>query len=150
MPDFNKGGAARTPIGKNVPYSSTKGLIFDNGTFSKDGIPSVTIDGDATKILQPGTIVAKATSGTFSGKLGVFSAAATDGRQTAANIVGVAETFLPWQLLERDVEIAFGIEGRYVQAACFEYDAGNLRIALTNTTRDAIYALAKFRNLVFD
>lgn len=152
MADFSKGGAARTPLGKVVPYSSTKGLVYARGgfTFGKALIPAVTIDGDSQKILQPGVILAKATSGADSGKVGVFSAAATDGRQTAANIVGVNDTWLPWTLLERDTEVTAIIGGRLIQTLCAEYDGTSAKIALGNTTRDAIYALAKFRNLVFD
>ena len=97
-------------------------------------------NGDRTKILQPGTVIAKITSGDDSGKVGVFSAAASDGRQTVANVVGVADTFLPWELTERDAPIAVTYEATVVQGWCFEYDASNAPIALSNTTRDAIIA----------
>ena len=99
---------------------------------------SVTINGNAgQKILQPGTVMAKITSGGDSGKIGPFSAAATDGRQTAANIVGINTTFLPWQLIERDVEVAVAYECTAVQAWCYEYNGSNAVITLTNTTADA-------------
>jgi hypothetical protein len=97
--------------------------------------------GDVSKVLQPGTVIAKMTSGANIGKFGVFQAGATDGRQTAANIVGVADTFVPWMLLERDVDIAVTYEATVVQAWCFEYNAAGQPIALTNTTRDAMLAL---------
>lgn len=97
--------------------------------------------GDISKVLQPGTVIAKITSGTYIGKFGVFQAGATDGRQTAANIVGVADTFVPWMLLERDVDIAVTYEATVVQAWCIEYNAAGLPIPLSNTTRDAILAL---------
>ena len=65
-------------------------------------------------------------------------AGASDGRQTATNIVGLNNTFLPWQLMERDVEVAALYRCTAVQAWCFERDAGGSRIALTNTTADAM------------
>ncbi len=61
-------------------------------------------------------------------------AGATDGRQTTANIVGICNTFLPWQLMERDVEIAVIYEADVVQANCIELDTAGAEIALTNTT----------------
>ena len=106
-------------------------------------LPESSIDGDTQKILQPGTVVARSTSGADSGKLGVYQATTpTDGRQTAANIVGVADTFLPWELLERDANIAYAYEGTVVQAWCFEYNAAGAQVVLSNTTRDAILALS--------
>lgn len=102
---------------------------------------TASVGGDVTKILQPGTVIAKITSGTFIGKFGVFQAGATDGRQTAANIVGVSDTFVPWQLEERDVDIAVTYEATVVQAWCIEYNAAGSAIPMSNTTRDAILAL---------
>jgi hypothetical protein len=139
MPDVQLGPDYSTPFGRNVWLRSTDSLQFEHYTFAKAGIPAVTIDGFAgQKVLQPGTAIAKITSGGDAGKVGVFSAGATDGRQTAANLVGICNTFLPWQLIHRDVEIAVAYAGTGVQAWCFEYDAGNLRIALSNTTADAL------------
>lgn len=59
---------------------------------------------------------------------------ATDGREDAANIVGVCNTFLPWQTMERDVEVAVIYEATVIQARCIEYDAAGLEIALSDTT----------------
>ena len=64
----------------------------------------------------------------------------TDGRQLTANILGVNDTFLPWELLERNANVAVVYEATVVQAWCFEYNAAGAAIALTNTTRDAIVA----------
>lgn len=140
MPSYTKGGTLRVPFGKNEFLASVRDVKTASYTFASAAIPTETIDGDALKVLQPGTVIAKATSGGSSGKVGVFDDAATDGRQTTANIVGICATFLPWQLEERDVEIAVVYECAAVQAWCFEYVAG-VRTALTNTTRDAIVAL---------
>lgn len=63
-----------------------------------------------------------------------------DGRSVVTNIVGINKTFLPWQLMERDVEIGVVYEGTVIQEWCIELDADGLETAMTNTTRDAIVA----------
>lgn len=148
MPHFDKGGTPRAPFGSNEYLRSTQDVKKESYTFAKAGIPTETIDGYTQAVLQPGTVVAKITSGPDAGKIGVFDSGATDGRQTAANIVGINDTFLPWQLLERDVEVAVTYEATVVQGWCFEYVAG-VRAALTNATRDAIVAAAPTRGLLF-
>lgn len=139
MSTFVKGGGARTPFGRNEFLRSTKGLKVEHYTLAAATVPAQTIDGFANqKIVQPGTVMAKITSGADSGKIGPFSAAATDGRQTLANIVGINRTFLPWQTIERDVEIAVVYDASCVQGWCIEFDATNTAIALTNTTAAAL------------
>lgn len=142
MASFVKGPvpAAHTPFGKNEFLRSTQDVKYEHYSCASAVIPEREIDGSTQKILQPGTVMARITSGDDIGKIGPFSAAATDGRQTLANIVGINGTFLPWQLLERDVEVAVVIEGRVVQAWCIELDAGDLEIPLSNTTADALVA----------
>lgn len=142
MASFDKGPvpAAYTPFGKNEFLRSTQDVKYEHYSCASAVIPEREIDGSTQKILQPGTVMARITSGDDIGKIGPFSAAATDGRQTLANIVGINGTFLPWQLLERDVEVAVVIEGRVVQAWCIELDAGDLEIPLSNTTADALVA----------
>ena len=99
MASFDKGGGARTSFGKNEFLRSTQDVKTDSVSMAKSGIPAETIDGYTDqKVLQPGTLIAKITSGPDSGKYGVFDFGATDGRQTAANLVGIDQTFLPWQL----------------------------------------------------
>jgi hypothetical protein len=135
MPDFQKGPNWRQPFGRNNFLRSTQDVKTESFTFSKAAIPAEEIDGYAgQKVLQPGTVLAKITSGPEAGKVGVFQAGATDGRQTAANIVGLNNTFLPWQLMERDVEVAAVVECRAVQGWCFEYNSDGDRVALTNAT----------------
>lgn len=126
-----------TAVGTTTTFSYERinanvGSAADTGT--------AIANGDRRKILQPGTLIASITSGADDGKVGVFSAAASDGRQTVANVVGVTDTFLPWELTERDAPIAVVYEATVVQAWCFEYDASDQPIALSNTTRDAIIA----------
>lgn len=141
MPDFRKDTFA-TPFGKNVYLRSTQDVKTISYTVAKGSVPATTIDGHSgQKVLQPGTVMAKITSGGDTGKIGPFSADASDGRQTLANIVGINNTFLPWQLIERDVEVAVVYEASVVQANCIELDDSNEPIALTDTTADAMVAL---------
>jgi len=127
----------RTPLSKNVYLGSTVGLTFESYTCAPALVPDETVDGFTMKVLQPGTLMAKATSGANSGKVGVFSAAATDGRQTAANIVGVADTFVPWQLNERDVDIAVLTHGVVNPTRCYGYDDGGTKMNLIDLDADA-------------
>lgn len=109
---------------------STTPVVF---TFNYLGsnVDPVTINLD--NLVGGGTVsVAETTAGV---------AGAVDGRQTTANIVGVCETFLPWETNERDAEISVCYDAAVVQAWCFERNAAGARVALTNTTRDAILAL---------
>lgn len=141
MASFTAGGAGPNPFGVNEYLRSTQDVKKESYTVAASTIPLVDV-GDGTgatqKILQPGTVMAKITSGNDSGKVGPFNAAALDGRQTLANIVGLNDTFLPWQLLERDVEIAVTYEATAVQGWCFEYNATGTLVALTNATADAM------------
>lgn len=247
MPSFSRGGAALGPFGKNVYLRSTTGCQFESYTVAKQTVPFTTVDGTLMRILQPGTAMAKITSGPDSGKIGPFQAAGTaevqtitpttvtagtftltvtnpitgvarttapiafnataatiqlaiealdnveigdvlaaggpanttpvtvtfygafignpaqmtvdntsltgteavttttpgvagalDGRQTLANLVGLNDTWLPWQTLERDVEVGVLYHGTAVQGWCFELNAAGVAIALTNTTADAM------------
>lgn len=63
-------------------------------------------------------------------------AGAADGRGVLASIVGINNTWVPWQFMERDVEVAIAYEATGVQAWCIELDAAGLPITLTNTTRN--------------
>jgi len=138
MSTFVKGGTANTPFGRNEFLRSVQDVKVESYTVAASTVPPRTIDGVAgQKILKPGTVMAKITSTAEAGKIGPFSAQATDGRQTAANIVGINMTFLPWQLMERDVEIGVVYECTAVQAWCIELDAAGAEIVLTNTTADA-------------
>jgi hypothetical protein len=139
MPSFTPGGAALTPFGGNEYLRSTKDVKKESYTCYAASVPAVTIDGVAgQKVLQPGTVMAKITSGGGAGMVGPYQADATDGRQTAANIVGVNDTFLPWQLIEHDTDIAVTYEATVVQAWCFEYTTAATKIALSNATATAM------------
>lgn len=151
MPSFVKGGGVSTPFGRNEYMRSTRSAhSFESYTLAAATVTAQTIDGNPNqKILQPGTVLAKITSGGDAGKVGPFMATATDGRQTAANIVGVNDTFLPWQTIERDVEVGVLQTGKVVQAWCFEYDAAGLMIPLTNTVADNAIWRSKLLNVNF-
>jgi hypothetical protein len=139
MPSFTKGGGVTTPFGKREYLRSTRGNKYESYTLAGATVPSRSIDGNpGQKVLQPGTAMAKITSGPDAGKVGPFQAGVTDGRQTAANIVGLNDTFLPWQTIERDVEIGVAYTAIAVQGWCVELDAGGAEIPLTNGTADAM------------
>ena len=106
MPSFTKGGGQRTPFGSNEYLRSTRDCKFESYTVAAATVPTETIDGVTQKVLKPGEVMAKITSGGDAGKVGPFMAGATDGRQTLANIVGLNDTWLPWQLMERDAEVS--------------------------------------------
>lgn len=144
MSTFVKGGGVGTPFGRNEFLRSTQDIKTESYTVAASTVPARTIDGAAgQKILQPGTVMAKITSGGESGKVGPYSTdtgGVTDGRSTATNIVGLNTTFLPWQLIERDVEISVTYQCTAIQAWCFEYTAagGAVPQALSNATADAM------------
>ncbi len=137
MPGFSI-DADRTPFGKNVYKRSTRGMQFESYMCAQSGVPTETIDGEAVRVLQPGTVMARITAvGVDQDKVGVYDTTATDGRQTAANIVGVLETFLPWQMDEGDREVSVMYHGTCELAKCFQYTAG-VRATLTQGVADNI------------
>lgn len=144
MSTFVKGGDARTPFGRNEFLRSTKILQTESYTLSAASIPVQTIDDFPNqKIVQPGFVIAKITSGAEAGKVGFYSTDAvgvTDGRADAANLVGLNLTFLPWQTIERDVEISVVYECVAVQGWCLELTAAQPVVgeALSNATADAL------------
>lgn len=253
MPSFTK-DAWRTPFGRNVFLRSTQDVKTVSRTLAASTVPEVTVDGSTQKIVQPGTVLAKITSGPETGKVGPFQgvgtdevqtltqggtitggtfdltvlgvtiadiaynvtaaalqtairaavadsgasaayksiaqgltvtggpvtstpftvtfngvtgtdvpemtvdvtnltgvsanitpatvtpgvAGATDGRGDTDNIVGICNTFLPWQLLDRDVEVAVVYEASVVQANCIEYTAAGVAVPLGDTTAAAM------------
>lgn len=107
------------------PFSANTNVVVTfNGTVGVD-VPTIVFDG--TNLADGDSTVAVTTD--TPGVVG-----ATDGRETLANIVGICNTFLPWQLMERDVEIAVIYEADVVQANCIELNAAGAEIALTNIT----------------
>lgn len=149
MAHFSPGAGNTAPFGRNEFLRSVRDVKTDSFTLAATSVPAVTIDGvGGQKILQPGTVLAKITAaaGTSTaadvGKVGPFQAGVLDGRQTLANIIGINVTFLPWQLMERDVEVSAAYEAAVVQAWCLELDAAGLPIVLSNATRAGLTNLA--------
>lgn len=141
MSSFSKGGGQRTPFGSNEYLRSTQDVKKESYTLSAASVPVEVIDGVDQKVVKPGEVLAKITSGPEAGKVGPYSTdtvGVTDGRSVAANIVGLNDTWLPWQLLERDVEVGATYEATCVQGWCFERDAAGARVPLSNTTADAM------------
>lgn len=148
MPSYSPGPNYRTPFRKNEYLGSTADLgHVETYTVAASTVPAVTVDGVAAKVLQPGVVLAKITSGAETGKVGPRDAGASDGRQTVANIVGVNDTFLPWQLNEHDEAVAVRYIGTVVQAWCLEVASGAW-IAMTDTSATACIG-KKFLNLTF-
>lgn len=141
MASFTKGGTGPDTFGKNVYLRSTDPKPRkESYTVSAATVALETVNAVANqKVLQSGEVMAKITSTAEAGKIGPYDVNATDGRQTLANIVGINDTFLPWQLLERDVEVAVTYEGAVVQGWCFERISG-VRGVLGNTTAAGLIA----------
>lgn len=141
MASFTKGGDPRTPFGSNEYLRSTQDVKKESYTCAAASVPVEVIDGSDQKVLLPGEVLAKITSGANAGKVGPYSTdtvGVLDGRSDVANIVGLNDTWLPWELLERDVEVASTYEATAVQGWCTVRDASGARVALDNTTADAM------------
>lgn len=107
------------------PISSGVVTLTFGGSLSGDQ-PQVTVGTGsltgAAPTLTPSTSVA-----------GV--AGSIDGRGTSTNIVGLNDTFLPWQLVEGDHNIAVMYIGTAVAAWCFVYAAGQATSAAPDATQ---------------
>lgn len=103
------------------------------GALAGTNVPEVTVTPTG---LTGGTVAVNTT--TQGSAAGVLVGAATDGRGETGNIVGLNDTFLPWQLIERDVEIGVLYIGTAVQGWCVELDATGLEVVLSNSTADAM------------
>lgn len=144
MPSFDKPDQTlSTPFGKWQYLHSTKNTQFQGYTFAHESLPEEDwTDGTGKvtqeKILQSGEVLAKITSGPDAGKVGVFQLGATDGRQTLANLVGVNDTFAPWQLKQRDIEVAALYHGVVKQGWIWIRDATGARIPAPDNVADAL------------
>lgn len=118
--DIAVAGAAGGPI--TVTFSGAK--------FTHKNVGAIVVDNTSA---TGGTIVQATTTAGSAGTNG-----ATDGRGDPANIVGINNTFLPWQLMDRDVEVAAVYECAAIQARCFERDATGARVALSDATAAAM------------
>lgn len=152
---FQRGTNYRTPFGKNEWLGSTQDIQHESWTVACATVPSVTIDGNAMKILDAGQIMAEITgtggggAAADVGKVGPFDSGASDGRQTKANIRGINNTFLPWQLSERDVDIDVVYEAWGNKDLIHGYEAG-VKKTLTELVTDTIVALTDFQSPTLD
>lgn len=112
------------------PANTTAFTLTFGGQYAGENVAQTTVDGAG--------LTGGAVTNTTTTDGGTAGAGATDGRGDAANIVGLNQTFLPWQLIERDVEVAAVYECTAVQAWCIELNSSDAEIALTNTTADAM------------
>lgn len=124
--------AVDAAVGPNVvtvsggPVSTTPVVLTFNLGVGTD-VSAVTIDSsDLT-----GTIaVTETTKGT---------GGPTDGRTDAANIIGLCQTPIPWQLTAGDMEVAVVYEAAVKQGWCIEYTASKpTGDVLSNTTAAAM------------
>lgn len=119
-------------VASGGPFPGVVTLTF-GGQYAATDVPTITATPTG---LTGGTVTI--TPVTAGSPPGPTTGGATDGRGDPANIVGINDTFLPWQLLERDVEVAVTYECAAVQGWCFERDAAGLRYVLSNSTADAM------------
>lgn len=128
MASFTKTG---TPIafGVNKFLRSTVGLKYASYTVAANAVPLLTIgDGSKQRILQPGTAMAKITSGPDTGKIGPYQAAGTADKWTMTpGGTWSAGTFKVSCNGLTTAAIAFGAANTVVQAACdLAFGAGNV------------------------
>lgn len=118
--------AAFVPVATGGPLNTGAFTItFGGGDFDA-AVPNLVFS--ATNVIggtSPNAAVAAGTTGV---------AGAADGRQTAANIVGLVLTSVPWQLYVRDKEVSIVYEASVVQGWCTERDVNGNEVVLSNTT----------------
>lgn len=140
MPHFTPPSGKYAPFGKNVYWYSTEGLKYRSKMVAKSSVPTEVIDGSVEVVLQAGEVLAEITSGPEMGKVGPFQLGVTDGREDLDNIVGVNDTFTPWQLGRRNKEVAVCYRGSLEQSKCFIRDATGKRITMPDNVAAAMVA----------
>lgn len=141
MPYFDKGDDTRKDgFGpKQILRSTNPGSTsLESYTFAHESLPREDLAGTDMRYLQRGEVLAKITSGADAGKVGVYQVGATDGREDAANIVGLNDTYLPYQLEDGDQQVAAYYQAVAVQGWCSERDAGGARVVLSDGVADAM------------
>lgn len=117
LPSVNPGDIVVT--GANFPGVAI--LTFGGNAssqFSGVAVPSLTVTPTG---LTGGTVAVVVTTvgGTAAG-------GSADGRQSPANIVGICDSFLPYQLNDFDREVSVLKRGRVYAASCYEYIAAEV------------------------
>ncbi len=113
--------------GPGAAGGATPYVITWTGDLGARDVTAVTTT--ATSLTGGAATAAVTTTAGASGATG----GATDGRENPDNIVGFNNTFLPWQLMEGDREIAVAYECSVVQANCLVLNtAGTAYVALSD------------------
>lgn len=106
------------------PFPTTPMTFTFFGNLSGD-VPVMTVNTASLTGSTPGAAFTTPTPGV---------AGAADGRQTSTNIVGICDTVLPWQTMERDVEVAVAYECTAVQGWAIELTAAGVEQPVSNAT----------------
>ncbi len=119
---------------------STHNATFDSATLAAS---TVTADANGDKIARKGTVLAAITSGVDSGKAGAYDTGASDGRETAGNILGVSDVRL--NVRNGDFEVAYLYTGVVREASVFsDGTQGSLSAAVKTAIRsEAMHILVK-------
>lgn len=127
-----------TPADKAVGDS----LTVTGGPIST-GAVTITYDGELGQDVAQATVNTASLTGSSPTLTPSTStpgvAGATDGRGDVLNIVGLNKTFLPWQLMERDVEVAVIYEAAVIQSQCIVLNSAGAETALDDTTAAAMF-----------
>lgn len=141
MPHFTKGNSAdggRFGVKQILRSTHPGSYSLEHYTVAASSVEASDVAGTPLRLLQRGEVMAKITSGPEAGKIGPFQADATDGRQTVDNIVGLNDTFLPYQLEDGDMQVAVYYRAVAVAAWCSERDADGELTELKQATIDAL------------
>ena len=111
MPLFKKSQG----IMPNEYLYSTVGNLFNTYTLSLSAVTNSSVsqsmanlkDDKGNYYANKGWLLAKITSGIQNGKVGPYDSGASDGRQTAANIVGFLDTFANLEDGDKDVGVLY-------------------------------------------
>lgn len=109
--------------GPGTPYVITAQSTGDLGEIDLKWTATGSFTGGAS----PAIAVADTTPGGA-------TAGATDGRADPRNIVGICNTFLPWTLSYRDVEVACVYSAVAVEAWCLMYSSTGTPVAIDDET----------------
>lgn len=127
--------SALSSAGNSVAVTGSAGGPYTVTFSDKGDVSQIVLDTNSlTGGSSPSVTVVTATPGS----IGAGTGAVSDGRSDPANIVGINDTFLPWQLMEHDENVGVCYAGDVVQAWCFVRDASGARIALDDGTVQAI------------
>lgn len=141
MPHFTKGNSAdgaRFGVKQILRSTHPGSYSLEHYTIAASSVKPEDVSGTPIPFLQRGEAIAKITSGAEAGKVGPFQADATDGRGDVANLVGLADTFLPYQLMDGDMQIAVYYRAVAVAGWCTERNAAGARVPITQTTINAL------------